>query len=138
MLVPGPPGNRHAFISVHDAARACAEAALRSGPAPDAAFDVGGPQILSWQEVADLYAAVLGRRVRVLSTPAPVYAAAARMLARTAPVPSRTMAMNLYMATTESAYPDAGGGLLDPATMLTAEAFLRGKAAISPQLGRVP
>ncbi len=131
MLVAGPPSNRHAFISVRDAARACVEAALRGVPAPAAPLDVGGPEILSWQQVADLYSEVLGRRVRVLSTPSPVYRTAARLLANIAPVPSRTMAMNLYMAGTESAYSSAGGGLVDPATMTTAADFLRGKAAMT-------
>jgi uncharacterized protein YbjT (DUF2867 family) len=138
MLVPGPPSNRHAFISVHDAARACVEAALRDAPAPKGPIEVGGPEILSWQEVADLYGTVLGRRVRVLSTPAPVYGTAARLLAKIAPVPSRTMAMNLYMASTESAYPDPGGDLVDPAMMVTAEAFLKDKAAMTPELTPVP
>lgn len=138
MLVPGTPSNRHAFISVHDAARACVEAALRDGPAPQGPLDVGGPEILTWQDVAGLYGAVLRRRVRVLSTPAPVYGAAARLLATVAPVPSRTMSMNLYMASTESPYANAGGGLVDPATMMTVETFLRGKAAMAPELPLVP
>lgn len=134
MLVPGPPSNRHAFISVHDAARACVEAVLAGGPAPDGPMEVGGPEILSWQQVADLYGTVLGRRVRVVSTPAAVYGAAARLLSRIAPVPSRTMAMNLYMASTDSRYTRPGGGLIDPSTMVTAEEFLRRKAALSPSL----
>ncbi len=120
MLVPGQPTHRHAFISVHDAAR-----------------EVGGPEILSWRQVADLFAEVLGRRVRVMTTPAAVYAAAARLLAPVAPVPSRVMALNCYIASTESPY-GGGGGLIDPATMVTAEAFLRQKAAMSPALTRVP
>ncbi len=138
MLVPGPPSNKHAFISVHDAARACVEAALRGSPAPNGPLEVGGAEILSWQEVADLYGRVLGRRVRPLSTPAPVYGTAARLLAKIAPVPSRTMAMNLYMASTKSAYSNAGGDLIEPATMVTAEDFLRGKAALSSGSTPVP
>jgi uncharacterized protein YbjT (DUF2867 family) len=134
MLVPGPSRNRHAFISVADAARGCVEAALRDGPTPTTPLEVGGPEILSWKQVADLYSEVLGRPVRVMTTPAAVYVAAARLLAPVAPVPSRIMALNLYMATTESAYSDPGGGLVDPATMVTAEVFLRHKAALSPEL----
>jgi uncharacterized protein YbjT (DUF2867 family) len=138
MLVPGPPSNRHAFISVRDAARACVEAALRGAPSPAAPLEVGGPEILSWQQVADLYSEVLRRPVRVLSTPAPVYRTAARLLAPIAPVPSQTMAMNLYMAGTESAYSSAGGGLIDPATMTTAAEFLKGKAAMPARAIAVP
>lgn len=137
MLVPGPPTHRHAFISVHDAARACVAAAVSDGPSPDAPLEVGGPEILSWRQVADLFAEVLGRRVRVMTTPAAVYAVAARLLAPVAPVPSRVMALNSYMASTESPY-GGGGGLIDPVTMVTAEVFLRQKAAMSPELTRVP
>ena len=137
MLVPGPPNHRHAFISVADAARACVEAALSDQPAPSAPLEVAGPEVLSWAQVADLFGEVLGRRVRVVSTPAPVYAAATKLLAPVAAVPSRTMAMNHYMASAESAWRDAGGGLLDPATMTTARDFLQAKAGLDQQLETV-
>ncbi|MEP6814029.1 MAG: hypothetical protein ABI873_00605 [Marmoricola sp.] len=138
MLVPGPSSHRHAFISVGDAARACVEAALSDRPAPSAPLEVAGPEVLSWRDVADLFSEVLGRRVRVVTTPAPVYAAAARLLAPVAAVPSRIMAMNLYMASAESAWSDPGGGLVDPETLLTAREFLRTKAALGQQLNQVP
>lgn len=138
MLIPGPAGHRHAFISVEDAARACVEAALSGRPSPSAPVEVAGPEVLSWAQVADLFSEVLGRRVRVLSTPAPVYATAAKLLAPVAAVPSRTMAMNLFMAVAESAWSEPGGGLLDPATMTTARDFLRAKAALDRRLEAVP
>jgi uncharacterized protein YbjT (DUF2867 family) len=138
MLVPGPASHRHAFISVGDAARACVEAALSDRPAPSAPLEVAGPEVLSWAQVADLFSEVLGRRVRVVSTPAPVYAAATKLLAPVAAVPSRTMAMNQYMASAESPWPEAGGGLLDPTTMTTAREFLLSKAALDRQLETVP
>jgi hypothetical protein len=94
--------------------------------------------VLSWAQVADLFSEVLGRRVRVVSTPAPVYAAATKLLAPVAAVPSRTMAMNQYMASAESPWPEAGGGLLDPTTMTTAREFLLSKAALDRQLETVP
>lgn len=40
--------------------------------------------------------------------------------------------MNFYMACTESAYSHPGGGLVDPATMVTAEAFLRREGRDGP------
>jgi uncharacterized protein YbjT (DUF2867 family) len=138
MLVPGSPSHRHAFISVRDAARACVEAALGDRPTPAAPLEVGGPEVLSWREVAGLFGEVLGRRVRVVATPAPVYAAAAQLLAPVAVIPAQTMAMNRYMASAESAWANPGGGLLDPATLMTAREFLRTKAALSHQLTEVP
>ena len=95
MLVPGPARHRHAFISVRDVARACAEAALTDRPAPPRPLQVAGSEVLSWADVAGLYGEVLGRRVCVMTTPAPAYAVAARMLSPVAPGLWRTMALNL-------------------------------------------
>jgi uncharacterized protein YbjT (DUF2867 family) len=138
MLVPGRSSHRHAFISVRDAARACVEAALSDRPAPSAPLEVPGPEVLSWRELADLFSELLGRRVRVVTTPASVYSAASRLLAPVAAVPSRIMAMNLFMASSESAWSNPGGGLVDPATLVTAREFLRTKAALGQQLAEVP
>jgi len=66
----------------------------------------------------------------VVTTPAVVFAAAARLLAPVADVPARTMALNRYLAESESPWTDAGGGLVDPATMTRVESFLRAKAAL--------
>jgi hypothetical protein len=44
------------------------------------------------------------------------------------------MSLNLFMATSESPYSPPGGDLVDPATMVTVETFLRGKAAMGPEL----
>jgi NADH dehydrogenase len=133
MLVPGPAQNRHAFISVADAAAACAEAVSR----PDLAGqvrEVAGPEVLSWRDVADIYSRLLGRRVRILSTPAAVYAAAAYVLGPFAAVPSRTMALNRFMAGSETAWQPPGGGLVDAARMTTVEEFLTAKLALPDRL----
>jgi uncharacterized protein YbjT (DUF2867 family) len=132
MLVPGSLSHRHAFICVRDAARACVEAAVADRPTPTAPVEVAGPEVLSWREVADLFGEVLGRRVRVLATPAPVYAAASHVLAPVAVIPAQTMAMNRFMASAESAWANPGGGSVDPATLMTVAEFLRTKAASNP------
>lgn len=129
MFVPGPATHRHAFIAVADAARACVEAALRPGPGTGP-IDVAGPEVLSWNDVATIFGDVLGRPVRVSTTPERVFAVAARMLGPVADVPARTMALNRYLAADETPWPDAGGGLLDPATMTRVEDLLRAKAAL--------
>jgi uncharacterized protein YbjT (DUF2867 family) len=135
MLVPGPATHRHAFLAVTDAARACVEAALRPEAAPGP-VDVAGPEVLSWRGVAAVYADVLGRRVRVVTTPAAVFAIAARVLAPLADVPARTMALNRYLAASETPWSNAGGGLVEPATMTRVESFLRAKAALPDVSGR--
>jgi uncharacterized protein YbjT (DUF2867 family) len=136
MLVPGTPDHRHAFLSVRDAARATVAAATSpkeaSGP-----LRVAGPEVLSWRDVAETFSRVLGRPVRILSTPGAVYAVASRLLRPVAEVPSRTMALNRYMALDESVWTPGGGGLLDPDSLLTVEEFLRAKVALPAELPTV-
>ena len=132
ILVPGRRSHRNAFITVDDAARAVVEAATRDdvGGLPHATLEVAGPQPLSWDEVAATYGRVLGRRVRVLATPAVVYAVAQKVLRPFAEVPSNTMALNRYGASSETAWRNVGGGLLDPASMTTVEEFLQEKVRL--------
>lgn len=129
MLVPGSPGARHAFLTVRDAARACVEVALSPEAFPRP-IEVGGPEILSWRDVARIFTHVLDRRVRVVATPGLVYGAAATLLGPVATVPARTMALNRYLAAAETPWTPPGGGLLDPDSMTTVEAYLREKAAL--------
>ena len=118
MLVPGSQDNRHAFLSGRDAARATATAASRYD-IEGGVREVAGPEVLSWRDVAGIFGRVLERRIRVLTTPAIVYAGAAAALRSVAEVSSRTMALNRFMAGSESPWTSAGGGLLDPTSMVT-------------------
>jgi uncharacterized protein YbjT (DUF2867 family) len=137
MLVPGAASARHAFIAVPDAARACVEATQREGDAPEP-LQVAGPEVLSWREVADTFGRLLGRRVRVATTPQAVYAAAAVLLRPLGDVPARTMALNRYLAAHETAWPTPGGGLLDPGSMTTVEELLQSKLALGDDVPDVP
>jgi uncharacterized protein YbjT (DUF2867 family) len=136
MLVPGRAGNRNAFIAAHDVAMACAEAVERPDVA-NQAYDVGGPEVLSWREVAALYEEILRRRVRIVSTPAAVYAAMSSLLTPVAEVPAATMGLNRLLAATQTPWRPGGGGLLDPTTMVTVREFLEAKADLPQALPRV-
>ena len=100
MVVPGPPSARQAFLSVHDAAAALA-AAVRpeSGSGP---VDLGGPESLSWIEVAGIYQRVLGRRIRVVSQPAGLFAVLSRLTAPVAPSLSGVLGLNRLIASTQT------------------------------------
>ncbi len=137
MLVPGPATLRHSFIAVTDAARACVEATQRADTSPGP-LEVAGPEVLSWRDVADTFSRVLGRPVRVSSTPGAVYAAASVALRPFGGAPSRTMALNHYAAAHETAWLTPGGGLVDPRSMTTVENFLHAKLALDPTLPEVP
>lgn len=135
MLVPGSPRIRNAFIAESDVARACA-AAVEQPELRERIIEIGGPEVLSWAEVAEIYGRLLGRKIRMLSTPAAVYAGAATVLAPIAAVPSGTMSLNYLLAATETVWP-AGGGVLDPASMTTVAQFLEEKAGLSRELPTV-
>ena len=136
MLVPGPTRHRQAFIAVADAAAACTVAVGRADLA-GRTIEVGGPEVLSWVEVAETFTRVLGRRVRAVSTPTAVFAVMAAVLRPLAPVPSATMALNRYMGASEKVWGPGGGGVVDPSTMTTLEEFLRSKAALPAELPTV-
>lgn len=100
LVLPGPATNRHAFLSIRDAARLMIAAvhAVDVTGTPE----VGGPEVLSWQEVAGLYAEVLGRPVRVVSLPPAVFAVAQRAMTPVAPAAANVMGMNLFMGTSQT------------------------------------
>jgi uncharacterized protein YbjT (DUF2867 family) len=126
MLVPGPSRHRNAFLSVHDAATALAAAVDAD---LHGAVNVGGPQALSWDEVAAIFADVLGRPVRVMSTPAAVFAAAQAAMRPLAPSAANVMGLNRLMGTVETDWHTADVlAKLGVPTPRTVEAVLREKA----------
>jgi len=136
MLVPGSPEIRNAFIAIDDVAEVCVRA-VEDPALGGRIVDVAGPEVLTWRDVAATYQQVLGRSVRILSTPAPVYAAAAAALRPFATVASYTMALNHLLATTETNWSNAGGGIRDPREMTTLREFLTAKAALPAELPTV-
>ena len=136
MLVPGSPRRRNAFIDEADAARALAEAAVATDR-PDGPVEVGGPEVLTWRDVADVFARILDRPVRVAATPGPVYAVLQRMTRPVGVVPSDTMALNRYAAALETVW-EPGGGLLDPAGLTTVRDYLATRLALPEALPTVP
>ena len=100
MLGPGRATIRNAFLSIHDAARIMT--ALVDTPEVSGPIDVGGPEVLTWTDVARVFAEVLGRPVRVLTTPVGVYAAGQRALAPVAPSASAVLGLNRLIGTVET------------------------------------
>jgi len=129
-LIPGDGTTRHAFIAVGDVAGALAAASTADELGEE--VRLGGPEALSWREVADLFGRVLGRRVRTLRQPASplrVLSAATRSLS---PAASHLFAAQHLVATVDSVYsPDDARRLLgrDP---ISVEAFLRARIALAP------
>jgi uncharacterized protein YbjT (DUF2867 family) len=136
MLVSGPASHRHAFISVDDVATACASAVDEPGVL-NRVVEVGGPEVLTWTDVAEVFGRVLGRKVRILSTPGAVYAVLSKVSAPVASVPAATFGLNRYMASCQTPWAPGGVGLADPARMVTVEGFLAAKSELPERLPTV-
>ena len=128
MMPPGSASTRNAFLSVHDAARVMAALVDTDDQGP---LDVGGPEVLTWTDVARIFEEVLGRPVRVRPTPVAVFAVGHRALTRVAPSAANVMALNRLLATAESPWDTSEVTRrlgVDP--LKTVEQVLREKAAL--------
>ena len=125
-LVPGDGQRRHAFICADDVARYLTAAAL-GGPA--GAFDLAGPEALSYLDVVSVWSRVLGRPVKASHTPVFVFRAMGLALGPFNPAASNLMKLNVLSATTES-QPEPATAAAFGLPLTTAEQFLRAKAAL--------
>lgn len=127
LVVPGGGDRRHAFITVDDVARCCI-AATRHEAALNATLAIGGPEALSWNEVAATMAAVLGRPVQVVGTPAAVFALQKLLMRPFSEAAANIMALNWFAAQQLPTEDPAVAARLG-VTLTTAEQFLRTQAS---------
>ncbi len=131
-LVPGSGQARHAFVALDDVAGFLVGAIDRPATR-DAILEIGGPEVLSWDEAVQVFASVLGRPVRALHAPAGVFRVQQRLLAPFSPQAANLMGMNWLVATEETPY-QMGELARDFAISLTSvEQFLRAKLRLPPE-----
>jgi uncharacterized protein YbjT (DUF2867 family) len=128
-LVPGNGRARHAFIALDDVAEFLARAA-RAPDAPSAIENLGGPEPLSWDDVARLFAKVLGRRVRILRTPSAVYRVLADVLEPFSPAAGNLMALSWLACVTDTPFDTRSLAERSGVRLTSAEEFLRRKASL--------
>jgi uncharacterized protein YbjT (DUF2867 family) len=130
MTVIGRPSIRNAFISLHDVARLML-AALENPNTRNRVFDVGGPEVLTWSDVAHIYGEVLERPVKVTSLPAGVFRVLQLAMRPFAPAASNVMATNRMIAMTETAWDSSElTRMLGVDHLRTVREFLAEKAAL--------
>lgn len=126
-IVPGPASTRQRFIAVDDVA-AYMVAAIDHPAAGHAVLEIGGPEDLSWRDVAALYAKVLGRPVRPWPTPAAVFRVQQWLMRPFSEAASNIMGLN-WMAARTMPIHDPGHAATFGVRLTTAEQFLRAQAA---------
>ena len=127
-LVPRPPTHRHAFVALEDVAQVLLRAG-DDGRAANSVLDLGGPQRLSWLEVAELYAKVLGHPVRTRApAPAPLLRAASLLLRPFSEAAANQLGLLWALSRCETRSERDAAKLLG-LRLTGAEEFLRGKLA---------
>lgn len=131
-LIPGSGKTRHSFIAVDDVASFIVKSVGRPD-ALNAVMDIGGPESPTWDDVAELFGTVLGKRVRTIHTPAVVFKAQSILLGLLSPAAANLMAMNYVVATTDTVMDTEGLALRYGIRLTRPEEFLRQKAALPAQ-----
>jgi uncharacterized protein YbjT (DUF2867 family) len=129
-LVPGDGSTRHAFVALDDVAAILAAAAAAPEDGANLVANLGGPEILSWNDVVGIYERVLGRTLRKLRTPASAYRLLANVLEPFSPPAANLMAMSWLTTICETAWDGKPLAERFGVSLTSAEAFLRAKAAL--------
>ena len=123
-VVSGSPKRRHAFIAIRDVAQFMVNC-LDHEEAVDRIYDIGGPEILTWREVADIYGRIVGRSVRILRVPAPLSHVLYRVATPFSPATANMLGFYWLLTTSDTLFrhgrarralwgpTDAGGGLVE-------------------------
>jgi uncharacterized protein YbjT (DUF2867 family) len=121
---------KHAFVTLDDVASMMI-GAIQHPAMQCRIVEVGGPQILSWRELLDIYGKVIGRKIRIVSMPTPVAAVLQSILGLISPAAANIMGLN-RLVTYNSAYDMSELSQTFGIKLKTAEEFLREKTSASP------
>ena len=132
-IVPGPASRKHAFVALDDVV-AYAIAAIVRVPERGVSLDIGGPEVLSWRDVGTLYAALLGRPVRVVAIPARVFSTLARMIRPWSSALANQMAILSILGGNDTHVDSANAALQYDVERLHARRYLEGKLACAASI----
>lgn len=129
-VVPGDGKTRHAYVALDDVAAILAAAAAAPEDGENLVADLGGPEVLTPEEVVAIFARVLGRPIRIVHAPAKVYRVLADVFEPFSPQAGNLMAMSWAAAL--SGFDFDGRPLAERfgVRLTTAEEFLRSKASL--------
>lgn len=128
-LVPGDGTTRHAWVALDDVANFIV-AAIGHPRAVNAVIEVGGPEILSWNEAVEIFGKVIGRRIRVLHTPAGVFRAQQIALGPFSPAAANLMGLNWSAGTDGTPFEMSKTAADFGVTLTSVETFLRDKSQL--------
>ena len=136
-LVPGDGSARHTPVALDDVASILTAAALEAEPeeGENLIENLGGPEILSWNDIVAIFSRVLGKPLKKMHTPARVYRIAADVLETLSPPAGNLMAMSWVASMSDTAFDGKPLAERFGVRLTTAEEFLRARAALPPEAG---
>ena len=136
-LVPGDGSARHTPVALDDVASILTAAALEAEPeeGENLIENLGGPEILSWNDIVAIFSRVLGKPLKKMHTPARVYRIAADVLETLSPPAGNLMAMSWVASMSDTAFDGKPLAERFGVRLTTAEDFLRLRAARPPEAG---
>ena len=98
----------------------------------NAVIDLGGPQILSWDEVVGVYSSVLNKKVRIIHVPAFILRMNQLIMGVVSPAAGNILGLNWYAANYDTAYEMGPTAAAFDVQLTSVEQFLRGKLSALP------
>lgn len=127
-LIPGHRDVRHAFVATDDVAEYMVKA-IGHPYAERAILEIGGPELLSWDQVAEIYSRALSRKVRTVYVPGGVFRAQRALLSPFSEAASDIMGLN-WLVSYSTPYDSREAAAALGVSLTSAEAFLQQKAQL--------
>ena len=128
--IPGKGTARRSFISIDNVADFLVKSVDHT-QARNAVFDIGGPQVLSYNDVMTVFEKVLGTPLTARHAPAVIFRIGLFLLKPFSPAAADIMGINYLSATVESVIDMEETARTFGVTLTSAEEFLRGKMSLS-------
>jgi NADH dehydrogenase len=133
ILVPGTGKTKHTPVALDDVAEILSAAAAAPETGENLVENLGGPEILSFDDIVAIFSRVLGKPLKVMRTPSRVYRVAADVLEALSPQAGNLMAMSWVDSMTDTGFDGKPLAARFGVKLTTAEEFLRAKAALPPE-----
>jgi len=127
-LVAGSAKTRHAFVTTDNVADFMVKS-VNHPRAQNAVFQIGGPEILTWEQVVSTYGSVLGRRIKPLYAPNGVFRVARLLFAPFSEGASDILGLN-WLVGYDTPYDMRELASVFGVKLMTAEQFLKHKASL--------
>jgi len=127
-LIAGSARTRHAFVTTDNVADFMVKS-INHPKAQKAVFQIGGPEILTWEQVVSTYGSVLGRKIKPMYAPNGVFRVARFLFAPFSEGASNILGLN-WLVGYDTPYDARELASIFGVKLTTAEQFLKSKSSL--------